>query len=102
MSDPILPAAPCPYAVMPSSVKSAVKAASENGWSSTVSFAIGPEPEEVQSVVFRASRGKTRLVSRHEAKVNATVFSFKAAWTNGPDGIPLRIGWRDLTTALKS
>lgn len=105
MNEPLLRAQPCAYDVMPASVKSAVNIGTANGWTCTASFAIGPAPEAIQSVVFRARRGSVRLASRHEARNTDATFSFKVAFVQERDvehGWPRQIGWRELTAALRA
>ena len=104
-NEPLLRAQPCAYDVMPASVKSAVKVGTENGWNCTASFAIGPAPEALQSVVFRASRPGIRLMSRHECRQQDTSFRFSQGFIQQVGehlGWPREVGWRELTAALRA
>lgn len=92
---------------MPTSVKQALKAAEANGWSTRITYAVGPAPEEVHSVVFRARRGDV-------------VFAAAWSWLDGDKvGIDFvyrtthlspsvvrfpfeKVGFREMTAELKT
>lgn len=101
--EPFLPAIEASEAVIPANVKSVMATARKNHWSCWAFYAVGPEPELVHSVVlklFHPGDG-IRLVSRHEG-ADPRKLGFVAGWKiPGPDGIPLRIGWRSVVAIVR-
>lgn len=104
MTAPLAPPRPCPEEFLPSSLKGAIKAAEASGWDTTVTFAMGPGPEFISSVVFRAHRGEIWLVTRHESKLGPRQgMGFVSAFRHpGPFDIPLRLGWREVLAELRT
>lgn len=98
-TEPFMRAQPCPADRVPSTLRSALKAAESNGWTHEVTLAIGPAPELITSVAFRARKDNIVLASRHE-QPEGKPMSFKAAWGSKDNSLPIRLGWRELTAAL--
>lgn len=101
--EPLCSPRPCPVELLPSGIKQAIKAAEAGGWSHEATFAIGPLPEGIASIVFRARRQGICIVTRHESKVGPRSMSFAAGWRDpGPHGIPARLGFRAVIAELRS
>lgn len=88
----------------PTNLKSAIKAADERGWTCMANYAVGPDPEKIESWVFQAVRFHPTLQilnARWEAKPGQS-FGFASGWRRpGVLGIPDRLGYRELMAVLK-
>lgn len=102
MDTPILPARPCPVEAQPANVRSAVRKAEKYGWACIVEIAIGPPPDGIRSVRMVATKGATRLMSRHEGDTGGANMSFTQAYRTSSihRGI-FPLGWNELVAALE-
>ena len=56
MTESVLRSVPCPEDKMPANCRKAIRIAEANGYAWTCTYAIGPEPERIESVLLRVKR----------------------------------------------
>lgn len=94
---PILMAEDCPPELMPRMLRSACQTAENHGWVYRVTRAIGPDG--LHSICLLAQRLDRTLTSCHEG-ADGKPLHFKAAWHRVGNGLPIKLGWRELVAAL--